>query len=498
MDRSQQRKLALVAVALGWTAAVSFWQASIEPGFFIRNFMAALWSDLQVLPIGVPILSNVPGMKPWISIIAIVTGIPLGEIHTLPFGAVVRALLYAVIARRITNRLDLSAGIALVTLVYPWAGWSYHSIFVHALGGFLFLSLVLLVLIMVDDYHRPSYSMVGVGLVVALFLFDYTASVWSGIMLVALVGFAHYCHPLRRSGIMILALCAGILYSLKTTIASFAMLMQGESPMKVIVGYFILEPAESAAYQHSPADFGLGLSGVVYLVIAFAFAAYCLALGWRLYQQRNILAMLSHISTREYVIGTALLGGAVGTGLYTFMDRFTQFFIFLMGPLTGMLALWYLPRHLPSFREYRTVIVAVFVILLVGCTGAEFAYQMHSGDIDRHSNANGASTGAWLATHTTEPTVQTDLITVGRMRLAEEQHDSQFEWQQYDEKSYAAVVDQGNPSAEYIVIDTETEAGVSTTGGWMRFASLKHYEQQINSNTHMNLVYHDGTHGVFH
>lgn len=497
MDQSRQRKLALIAVALGWMVAVLLGQASIEPGFFTRNFIAILWADLQSLPLTINILSNVPGMKPWLSIVTLVTGIPLGEIHRLPFGALVRALLYAVIVRRITNRLDLSAGIALVTLVYPWAGWGYHAMFVHSLGGFLFLSLVLLVVIMGDDRHRPSYSMVGVGLLIALFLFDYTASAWSGIMLVSLVGVAHYCRALRRSGVIILALCAGILYSLKTTIASFAALWQGESPINVITAYFAPEVAESTAYQYTPGDSGLGLSKVIYLLIAIALTAYGLALGWTFYRQRDFPAVLSRISTQEYVIGTALFGGAIGTGLYTFMDRFTQFFIFLMGPLTGVLAVWYLPRYLPRLREYQTIIVAVFILLLMGFIGMEFAYQMHSGDIDQNSDADGASTGAWLATHTTDPTVQTDLTTAGRMRLAEEQHDGQFNWQWYDEKSYAAVVEQGNPDAEYTVIDTETEVGVRAIGGWANFESFGQYEQQINANTNMNRVYCDGTHTVF-
>ena len=497
MDQSRQRKLALVAVALGWTAAVSLWHASIEPGFFTRNFTARLWADLQFLPLTIHIFSNVPGMKPWLSTVTIVTGIPLGEIHALPFGAVVRALLYAVIVRRITNRLDLSAGVALTTLVYPWAAWGYHSMFVHSLGGFLFLSLVLLVLIMVDDRHRPGYSIVGIGLLIALLLFDYTASVWSGIMLLALVGVAHYRRPLRRSSVIILALCAGIFYSLKTTIASFAALLQDGNPINVITAYFAPD-AESVAYQYTPSDVGLGFARVIYLLIALAFAAYGLALGWTLYQQRNIPAVLSRISTQEYVIGTALLGGIVGTGLYTFMDRFTQFFIFLMGPLTGVLAVWYLPRYLPSLREHQTVIVAVFVVLLMVFIGTEFTYQMQSGDIDRNSEADGASTAAWLATHTTEPTVQTDLTTAGRMRLAEERHDGQFKWEVYDEESYAMVVEQGDPSAEYTVIDTETRVGVSTTiGGWTRFESFGPYEQRINANPHMNRVYCDGTHSVF-
>ncbi|WP_265112571.1 hypothetical protein [Halosolutus halophilus] len=498
MKQSRQWKVATIAAAIGLAAVAVLWQTSIEPGFFVRNFAAALWGDLQSGTLTINILSNVPGMKPWLAILSTVTGIPLDQIHNLPFGAAMRAVLYFSIVMHLTDRADIASMMGLLTLVYPWGGWGFNSIYVHSLGGFVFLSLVLLMLIMADSRNRPAYSMAGILLITALFFFDYTASVWAGVMLVVLAAIAYYRRELRFGSLLILSICAAVLYSLKRTITPFIRLWQDTGPLGVLFG--TSKSPTSHEYPHMAESVGLGLSKIIYLLIGLACLGYVSSIGYHLYRRRDIRRTLADISGREYVIGAALIGGVVGTGLYTLMDRFTQFFIFLMAPIVGLVAIWYLPRYLPlpAVREHRSVIALVFVVALTGFVGIEFVYQMQTGDIDRNSQMDGEPIGTWLGTHGDGDEVQTDLMTAGRLRMSEEKHDMAIEWQWYDNESYATVVEGGDPPPDYTIVDLESEAGVRAIGGsWLRFESLGHYEREINNNPNMNRVYHDGTYATY-
>ncbi|WP_306059947.1 hypothetical protein [Natronococcus wangiae] len=428
---------------------------------------------------------------------SLVTGIPLAEIHTLPFGAAIRALLYGTIVHRITTRLDLAASTGLITLLYPWAGWGYNSMFVHSLGGFLFLSLIL-VLLIATNRHETRHSIAAASLLIALFLFDYTASAWTGIMLVTLLVVAYFRSSLRLTSIGILGAFAAIFYTPKTTIVSYAALLQDVSPLDVFFGYFTDEStARTSTYEYVPEGSGLGLTSYFYILIALALLIYGVALGYIFYQEKSIKDVLARISTYEYIIGTALIGGGVATALYTFLDRFTQFFIFVMGPLIGVLAVWYAARHLPRIQKRRVTITVVFVVLMLGCVGAEFAYLMQTGEFDQYSDSNGEPTGAWLATHSESPTVKTDLISAGQMRMVEERHDSDFNWTWHDEESYTAVIEGGDPNPTYVVIDMESEAGVRAIGGWTRFESFGPYEERINRNSNIDRVYCDRSHCVY-
>lgn len=498
MKRSQQLKVALIVAGVGLVAFAFLWRAAIEPRFFVRNFTASLWADLHSLPLTINMRSNVPGMKPLLAFISIVTGIPLGDIQALPFGAAARAVLYFAIVREVAGRVDIAAVIALVTLIYPWAAWGYQSVFVHSLGGFLFLAFVLLILMMARSAWSPAYPVTAFGLFVALYLVDYTPSAWAMGMIAALIGVAHYRHSLNAASMTIYLLIAGTLYSFKSTIGTFVVMWQDEHPVAVVLGYFISGPADTVAYEYTPEGArGLGLSIYVYVLITLALGIYGLSLGWVAVREQSISAPLSRISTQEYIIGTALVGGGFGTALYTLMGRFTQFFIFLMGPLIGLLAAWHAPQYLPAIREHRAVIATIFAIFLLSIVGAEFGYQAHNGDIDRGSAASGETAGEWLATYTSESTVQSGLTTAGQMRLPEEQHNAQFEWVLYDEKGYIAVVERGEPHAEYIVIDFESERGVQTIGEWTSFEPLGQYEERVDSNTHMNRIYHGGVHSTY-
>ncbi|RZH69170.1 hypothetical protein [Natrinema altunense] len=493
MRRTTQWKLAIVAATLGWTTLAILWVEPIEPAFFTRNFLAALWHDTRTPHLTVAMETNVPGLKPFLVVLTTVTGIDLATVHQLPLGVAVRSLLYATIIYQVTQRVDLAAVTSLITLWYPWAAWGYNNVFVHALGGVLFLTLVVVAMNAVDGQRR-THTVVALVLIGGLFLLDYTAHVWTIGMVLSCVVVSHISQQLRSTGWVVATVVAGMLFTFKQTIVTYTGMFDTLNPIAPLTSYFTATENTKSIYSYTPDTTGLGLSGAVYLVIGLAFLAYVCALGSHLVRERSLQRTLRRISTHEGILGAMLVGGGVGTVLYTFMERFSQFFIFLTAPLVAICALWYTPRYVPRLHPYRVALCIACAVILASLVGAELGVMLATDGLDQESEAISEtdSMGVHLATYTDNPTVQTDLTTAGRMRMAAVQNRNNFNWKWYNETRYAQTIGAAPdpPPADFVVIDRKSQAGERTIdGSWGRYEPLSNYESSITANRNLQRVH---------
>jgi hypothetical protein len=488
MRRLNQWKVAISIASVSVICLVGLWSRS-NPGFFMQNFMAAVWADMQSGHLTIHFLSNVPGMKLWIVFISQTTGIPLSEISSLPLGAAIRGLFYLAIVHRITQRVDLAAGAGLVTLMFPWAGWGYNSVFVHSLGGFFFLSLILLLMVVSDSRHTPSHSLTVICILLALYFFDYTASVWTGTMLVVLLGVAYLRPTLRVTFIGILAALAAILYTPKHTVVGYVNLLQDTNPVSIFLEYFGAESVNnSTPYDYVTEGVGLGLASYYYLLIGVALLIYCFAFVYVVFEEGSLRRAFARLSTHELVLGSALVGGSTVILLYTFLGLFAGFFIFVMGGLTGILAIWYGVQRLPHIQHRQIMLTALLIATMVGIVGIEFAFQIQTTDMEMSEESHN-HLSAWLGSHTKSPNVTSGLMTAGKMRMSEEKNNGDFRWIWFTEQSYAAIVEKGDTQRGYFVLNLSTTKGVRTIGGWKAFKPFREYTHTVNTNSHINRIY---------
>ena len=482
MDESTKNKIVYIETVFFVTVLIIYAVSDINPGFFQRNFIAASYADFEDRHLYINMATNTPGLKPWLISLKQVLGIPLSQIGSLPLGALGRGLLYIALVYRISDELIFAIPVGTVMAMYPWTGWGYSSIFVHALGSVLFLSTILILLIGVKQGFTRGLSVSLIIILIGIHVFDYTAEVWAILFLAALSMILYHNRVISKR-LFIFSLISAIMYEDKNIVSTYFAFVTQSNPLTALTSYFFTTQKKSSvyAYSYTSTNQGLDFSTIYYISLLTIVTLYSLLKLYQLVREKHL-----PIIPEEKVILALSIAGGLTTVLYTFLGRFTQFFIFLCLPFIAIVSLYAIKDHTSISGRKLDFLAASLIFVLLMTAGGEFVSQLYVGDFDRPTDTNTKPAAVWLTNHV-EPdsTVLTDLITEGRIRMPEEYSDANYNYIRYNLTIYRKLVNKQSVSADYIIIDYNSKEGVRTIGGWTRFDSLHQYREQIKRNPYL-------------
>lgn len=471
-----------------------FWSLQVDPGFFARNLLAALYGDLQNHSLNISFVGNVPGQKPFLAILHFTTGIPVGDLAYLPLGAFLRAIFYFAIIHSITRNKTAASLLALMTAVYPWAGWGYSSVFVHSLGAPLFFAATLICLITTRRRLYEADFALLILLVLGLHLFDYTAEVWLIIMFLTLALFGvvgrlqdHSSEVVRPPALALLGILGSMFFWTKYTSLTYVRRITQLNPLAAITEYFGPAAKTQFPYQYEPTTSSLGVSTYFYLLALIPIGFFGITLAYQTLRERSI-----DFTDNEYVIGAMIIGGGGGTFLYLFMGRFTQYFIFISLPLIALVCIYLFDQRISFISIKPSTVATVFAVSLLIMAGAETAVLVSNGDFSRGSPAAVEPGAEWLFTHSEQPSVLTGLSARGLMRLPQVRNNANTNWSVYTPKIYSRLVEGGSVPTDFVAVDFDTKWGTRSIGGWKIFDGLRKHRSSIEANSHLNAVYSSG------
>lgn len=491
---TRARRISITILLLLIAALAFFWSLQVDPGFFARNLLAALYDDLRTNSLTVSLVGNVPGQKPFLAILHFTTGIPVGDLGYLPLGAFLRAVFYFAIIYSLTRNRIAASILAFMTAIYPWAGWGYSNVFVHSLGAPLFLAATLICLIARRRKLYEADFILLILLVLGLHLFDYTAEVWVIIMLFVLAIFgvigrlqSYSSAVVRPSSLALLGVLGSVLFWTKYTSLTYIRKITQLNPLTAIIKYFGPVTETQFPYQYEPTTSSLGISTYFYLLALIPIGIYGLTLAYQTLRERTI-----DFTDGEYVIGAMIIGGSGGTALYLFLGRFTQYFIFIGLPLVALTCIHFFNHRCSIVPIKPSTVAAIFAASLLIISGAETAVLVSNNDFSRESPTVVEPGADWLFTHSEQPSVLTGLSTRGLMRLPEVQHNVNANWTVYTPKIYSRLVEDDPVPTDFVAVDFDTKWGTRSTGGWKIFDSLRKHRSNVMANSHLNAVYSSG------
>ena len=482
-------------VLSGWFVLIAIlgylWATRVEPGYFARNFLAFLYSDFQSPPISTSLRGNVAGMEPFLLALHLTTGIPIADLGYIPVGAFFRSLLYYAIVRSVTGERLAGVALALMTAVYPWAGWGYSNTFVHSLGGPLFLTAVLIAYIGLRDGIRREHSLVLMGVLAGVHLLDYTTEVWTIGLLLALglwTAIIRRPQSLRSSSsLFTLATLGGVLFYTKQTAVTFVGKVTTLDPTSALSGYFASSSSASYPYKFQPKGDGLGLSTYFHLAILVSLGCYAVVLAYQTVKQRSL-----ELTRGEMALGMMAASGVGTTALYTFMGRFSQFFIFIGFPLLAVCCLWFLSERASVGSEKVQHLPTIAAAALLILAGAEASVLLSGGNFSRGSDSAVEPGGDWLLSHSESPVVLTGLDSRGKIRRAEARSENSINWSVYTPKRYIRLVNGRSLDTEYVALDYRLRDGTLGLNNWQTFDNVRSHRDEIQSNPHLDTVYSSG------
>ena len=316
---SREQRTVLIGFFILLTVLALLWAKQVEPGYFARNFLAVTYLDMQNHPITVNFRSSFPGMRTFLVILHEIIGIPMEDLAYIPLGALLRAVFYFTIIFSITRNGYAATALALMTAIYPWAGWGYSSVYVHSLGGPLFLAIVLVCLVSIRSRFQSRYFVVALFIILGIHLVDYTTEAWA-VLLFFSVSALFFIRHLRQhrervsrlSSLMIVGILGGVFLFSKNTFVAFAGKITHFDPSEAIFMYFIDSTNQAIPYGYEAAGAGLGISTYFYGIIIVPMAVYVLLRLYRAsYQGRFDLTIEEHV-----IISMAIAGGTVQPVLY--------------------------------------------------------------------------------------------------------------------------------------------------------------------------------------
>lgn len=465
-----------IAVICGATVVVIvaiYFRINPDPGFFASRFIAELMLDQGDGHLDVSMRSNVPGLKPLIASVQSVTGLSHPTILALPLAVVGRAMLYFVIIRYFTRSNAVSAFGALSIATNPWQGWGYNILFVHGVGSVLFLTFVFTVF-KGRDSNKKSIQLVQLLTFVGLFLLDYTATAWALGLLFVLEA-TSVIDPFRRGQHIGVLAFAGVLVGQKHTIVSF---------LSISLGLSMANEA-STVYQYTPESKAFSASTVYYYSIAAVGLMYGIWLLNSQLQRRSL-----NMCEFDRKVASLTAAGMIITILYLAIGRFTQFFIFLCGPLIGIIAAYrfnnmYL-NDLNLVTKNQLLTIAL-VIILVSSSSIAFI-GVATSEINSAGKYSENKIGAHIVKYSGSSVVLADLHKHGSLLIAAAERNEMYKYRTYNEKQYESLVEGRAVDADFVVIDYSDSDGVSTIG-WNRFENLNKHRSSINNNHQLDKVY---------
>lgn len=480
----------------GWLVIVAvcvyLWSIHVEPGYFVRNFLAHLYTDFQDLPLRIPYHNSLPGMKPFLITLHLVTGIPLADLAYIPLGAFLRAALYFALIWSFTKRKLAAVAGALMTTVYPWAGWGYSNVYVHSLGAPLFLTAVLIANISIRDDARFAHFLMGVAVIIGVDFLDYTSEVWA-IVFFAVVGGWETLRGSRKKNrsisYFLVAIVGSVLFWNKNISIGFVNKITTFNPLSVFSG----SETHSYAYQYQPSGNGLSTSSYFYAFVLGVLGIYGILLAYQTLRIRRL-----DLSNEEIIIGIMAIAGVGTTGIYTLMGRFSQFFIFIGFPLIAICCIhFFVSRSTIPLLQSRHLPALAAVVLLV-LAGANAGALLASGQFSRTSNSAVEPGGEWVLSHTNSPTVLSGLDSRGRIRMAEVHSSNTIKWDVFTPKRYSRFVNGGTPASKYVFTDYGLEQGTQGLNNWQEFDNLRNHKESIQANENVEKVYTSGRFSVWY
>ncbi|WP_164471882.1 hypothetical protein [Halosimplex salinum] len=394
-------------------------------------------------------------------------------------------LLAAAIVMRLQEDTLPASMMALAVGANSWASWGFNSIFVHSLGSILVLTTCLLLIIRLSKVeNRIGLSLCILAVTAGAWSVDYTSLAWIGAALMTVVVLdlsksKEFTHLSSRGSAAILAVIAGLLGMTKDTIVSALSLSIFASS----------EKSASNSFTYASQESTLSFSKIYYYTIALALAVYGVLKIYQTAKSRIII-----LSGREQILGVLSFASGAVILLYLLMGRFQQFFIFLIGPILGLIVVDTIGKERLA-GQFSTVFqkhgVTAFLLILAIAATAGFAAA--PSNLSPASEANAERTGYWITEYRDDTTVLTDLTTQARLRMGAH-HAGDIETIEpisYDPERYGSLVSGGDVGSQAVVVDYVAKNGVGAPG-WKRFENLSGYRANITANKNINSVHTDG------
>jgi len=435
--------------------------------------------------------------------LAVVLGIPAQTVAILPIGGIASPILYFITSRRLLKSTSISLLLATYICYDFTLSHSEYNTFAYAWTHPLFLT-YLFFLVRYLSGRAGSQGFTQALMVIPLFAtflttyyFHPTYAYWIIILTAGcaiIVGLTRVRGAknirLRTAGALALSLIVlefgfdEIFYRTFIGRAIFAdpSLVSGDF-VTLLESFLGLSVQASGAYEfiEPPPTALIGISLFLRtLVISVVLLG---SIIWWL--KRNQGRYRTAFGSRSVMASALVLTGIGHTVGYALYGHVSLRFIVFIFPIVGFLGL------LSLGVRRRAVLVA---LLLVGL-GAIQTGSSYLGIPPRPTALDQAQEPAnWLIKYGNEqPSILSDFESSQVTRFLFSQNGQGITQYFYDEQTYGALVegDKLPSTIEYLVVSTSASSVQSP--GWVTFRPLSEFQSQIGQNTHLSLVYSDGT-----